>query len=122
MSDASYDELLVAPDSVRPGLIEQVHHEISHHLAGRPARIRIKANSVVDESVIDALYLASRAGVPVELLVRGICGLRPGVPGVSDNIEVRSIVGRFLEHSRVCRFHHGGEELPLGHAVQLGVL
>ena len=107
--NASYDELLVAPDSVRPGLIEQVHHEISHHLAGRPARIRIKANSVVDESVIDALYLASNAGVPVEMLVRGTCALRPGVPGLSENITVRSVLGRFLEHSRVFWFENGGD-------------
>ena len=107
--NASYDELLVAPDSVRPGLVEQVHHEISHHLAGRPARIRIKANSVVDEAVIDALYLASGAGVPVEMLVRGICALRPGVPGLSENITVRSVLGRFLEHSRVFWFENGGD-------------
>ncbi|MEQ4498604.1 RNA degradosome polyphosphate kinase, partial [Nocardioides kribbensis] len=107
--NASYDELLVAPDSVRLGLVEQIHQEISHHLAGRPARIRLKANSVVDEAVIDALYLASQAGVPVQLLVRGICSLRPGVPGLSENIEVRSVLGRFLEHSRVFRFENGGE-------------
>lgn len=107
--NASYDELLVAPDSVRLGLVEQIHQEISHHLAGRPARIRLKANSVVDEAVIDALYLASQAGVPVQLLVRGICSLRPGVPGLSENVEVRSVLGRFLEHSRVFRFENGGE-------------
>ena len=107
--NASYAELLVAPDSVRSGLVEAVHEEIAHHRAGRPARIRLKANSVVDEAVIDALYLASREGVPVELLVRGICALRPGVPGLSDNIRVRSILGRFLEHSRIFWFENGGE-------------
>jgi polyphosphate kinase len=107
--NASYDQLLVAPDSVRDGLVEQIHGEISHHLAGRPARIRLKANSVVDESVIDALYLASQAGVRVELLVRGICALRPGVPGLSETVEVRSILGRFLEHSRIFWFENGGE-------------
>lgn len=105
----SYDELLVAPDSVRTGLVEQIHREIAHHAAGRPARIRLKANSVVDEAVIDALYLASQAGVPVQLLVRGICALRPGVPGLSETVEVRSVLGRFLEHSRVFWFENGGE-------------
>ena len=107
--NASYAELLVAPDSVRSGLVEQVHTEIAHHKAGRPARIRLKANSVVDEALIDSLYLASREGVPVELLVRGICALRPGVPGLSDNITVRSVLGRFLEHSRIFWFENGGD-------------
>src|SRR4051794_26656968 len=107
--NASYDELLVAPDSVRSGLVDQIHREIGHHQAGRPARIRLKANSVVDEAVIDALYLASQAGVPVQLLVRGICALRPCVPGLSETIVVRSVLGRFLEHSRVFWFENGGE-------------
>jgi len=104
-----YDELLVAPDSVRSGLLEQIAAEVAHHRAGRPARIRMKANAIVDEAIIDALYLASQAGVPVELLVRGICALRPGVPGLSDNITVRSVLGRFLEHSRVYWFDNGGD-------------
>jgi polyphosphate kinase len=107
--NASYDQLLVAPDSVRDGLIDAIHQEINHHREGRPARIRIKANSIVDEAVVDALYLASQEGVPVQLLVRGICALRPGVPGLSETIEVRSILGRFLEHSRVFSFENGGE-------------
>ena len=107
--NASYAELLVAPDSVRSGLVEQVHAEIAHHKAGRPARIRLKANSVVDEALIDSLYLTSREGVPVKLLVRGICALRPGVPGLSDNITVRSVLGRFLEHSRIFWFENGGD-------------
>ncbi|MCW2776255.1 MAG: Polyphosphate kinase [Nocardioides sp.] len=107
--NAQYNELLVAPDSVRTGLVEQIHREIAHLREGRSARIRIKANSVVDEGVIDALYLASQAGVPIQMLVRGICSLRPGVPGLSETIEVRSILGRFLEHSRVFWFQNGGE-------------
>ena len=105
----SYDQLLVAPDSVRDGLIDQIHREVTHHRQGLPARIRIKANSIVDEATIDALYLASQEGVPVQLIVRGICALRPGVPGLSESIEVRSILGRFLEHSRIFWFENGGE-------------
>jgi len=102
--NTTYDGLLVAPDSVRDGLITQIHAEVANHQAGRPAGIRIKANSVVDEAIIDALYLASQAGVPVDLLIRGICAVRPGVPGLSETIQVRSILGRFLEHSRVFWF------------------
>ncbi|HET7735937.1 MAG TPA: RNA degradosome polyphosphate kinase [Nocardioidaceae bacterium] len=105
----AYDHLLVAPDSVRVGLLERIDREIDHHRQGRPARIRIKANSIVDEGVVDALYAASRAGVPVQLLTRGICALRPGVAGLSETIEVRSILGRFLEHSRIFWFENGGE-------------
>jgi polyphosphate kinase len=105
----SYDSLLVAPDSVRDGLIERIHREVQHYQAGRPAGIRFKANSIVDEGVIDSLYLASQAGVPVELLIRGICSLRPGVPGLSETVHARSILGRFLEHSRVFRFVNGGD-------------
>ena len=107
--NATYDELLVAPDSIRTGLVERIHREIAHLQAGRPAGIRLKANSLVDEAVIDALYLASQAGVPVQLLVRGICALRPGVPGLSETVAVRSVLGRFLEHSRVFWFDNGGE-------------
>ncbi len=107
--NASYEHLLVAPDSVRSGLVEQIHAEIAHHAAGRESGIRLKANSVVDEGIIDALYLASQEGVKVELLVRGICALRPGVPGLSENISVRSILGRFLEHSRIAWFANGGD-------------
>ncbi|MBA3781874.1 MAG: RNA degradosome polyphosphate kinase [Nocardioides sp.] len=107
--NATYNTLLVAPHNVRTGLVDQIRQEIAHHQAGRPARIRFKANSIVDEAVMDALYLASQAGVPVQLLVRGICALRPGVPGLSETIEVRSVLGRFLEHSRVFWFENGGE-------------
>ncbi len=107
--NAQYEQLLVAPDSVRSGLVEQIMGEVRHHQAGLPARIRIKANSIVDEAMIDALYLASQTGVPVELLVRGICSLRPGVPGLSEHITVRSVLGRFLEHSRVFWFENAGD-------------
>jgi len=107
--NASYDELLVAPDHVRSGLLERVHREIEHQRAGRPARIRMKMNSLVDEHVIDALYVAASEGVHIQLITRAICALRPGVPGLSEAIEVRSILGRFLEHSRVYWFDNGGE-------------
>src|SRR4051794_5840384 len=106
---ASYDELLVAPDSVRTGLIEQIENEVAHHKEGKPARIRIKANSIVDEALIDALYGASQAGVPVDLLIRGICAVRPGVKGLSETIRVRSVLGRYLEHSRIMYFENGDE-------------
>ncbi len=112
-----YQTLLVAPHSVRTGLIERIRAEVDHHRAGRPARIRLKLNSLVDEACIDALYEASRAGVPVDVLTRGICALRPGVPGLSETVRVRSILGRFLEHSRVFSFAGGGEpEVWIGSA------
>jgi polyphosphate kinase len=114
---AGYRRILVAPQSVRRGLVERIDREVQHHLAGRPARVRIKVNSLVDEALCDALYRASQAGVPVELWIRGICTLRPGVPGLSENIQVRSILGRFLEHSRVFWFENGGEpEVWIGSA------
>lgn len=106
--NTDYSRLLVAPHSIRAGLIERVEREIEHHKAGREARIRFKCNSIVDEKVIDSLYRASQAGVPVDVLVRGICALRPGVPGLSETIRVRSILGRFLEHSRIYEFANGG--------------
>lgn len=100
----NYRNLLVAPHSVRSGIIERIQRETELAGQGQDARIRMKANAIVDEEVIDALYRASQAGVPVQIVVRGICGLRPGVPGMSENIEVRSILGRFLEHSRIMHF------------------
>lgn len=104
-----YKALLVAPHSVRTGLIERIEREIANKKIGKDARIRFKCNSLVDEAIIDALYRASSAGVPVEILVRGICALRPGVPGMSENIKVRSILGRFLEHSRAFEFLNDGD-------------
>ncbi|PWW55373.1 RNA degradosome polyphosphate kinase [Actinokineospora spheciospongiae] len=99
-----YRSLLVAPYGVRRGIVERIEDEIEHRRAGRRAGVRIKVNSLVDEGVIDALYRASQAGVEVDVVVRGICALKPGIPGLSDNIRVRSILGRFLEHSRVFVF------------------
>ncbi|MGP4053558.1 RNA degradosome polyphosphate kinase [Mycobacterium sp. 4D054] len=100
----SYRNLLVAPYGVRKGIIERIEREIAATRDGADGRIRLKANALVDEQVIDALYRASQAGVRVEVVVRGICALRPGVPGFSENITVRSILGRFLEHSRIIHF------------------
>ena len=103
-----YRNLLVAPHSIRSGIVARIEREIEHQRAGRGGLVRLKMNSIVDEGVIDALYRASRAGVTVDVTVRGICALRAGVPGLSENITVRSIVGRFLEHSRIFYFRNGG--------------
>jgi polyphosphate kinase len=100
----TYRNLLVAPYGVRKGIIERIDREIEATRRGADGRIRLKANALVDEQVIDALYRASRAGVRVEVVVRGICALRPGAAGYSENITVRSILGRFLEHSRIFHF------------------
>jgi polyphosphate kinase len=105
----AYRRLLVAPRSLRSGLIDRVEREIANHEQGLPAQVRFKVNSIVDEALIDALYRASQAGVPVDVVVRGICAIRPGVPGLSENIRVRSILGRFLEHSRIFWFGGGGD-------------
>ena len=107
--DSSFKALLVSPNGVRDGLTARVHREIEHHRAGKPALIRVKVNSLVDEQIVDTLYEASQAGVPVEVLVRGMCALRPGVPGLSENIKVRSVLGRYLEHSRIFSFAGGGD-------------
>ncbi|MBZ4488130.1 RNA degradosome polyphosphate kinase [Microbacterium sp. cx-55] len=106
--EKKFKRLLVAPLHLRKGLLRLIDRERRHALDGRPAGIRIKVNSMVDEQIIDALYRASQAGVPVEVWVRGICSIRPGVPGMSENITVRSILGRYLEHSRIFAFQNDG--------------
>ena len=101
---SSFHRLLVAPRTVRTGLIQRIRREEDAAKAGKEAWIKIKVNSLVDEKTIDALYRASQAGVKIDIVERGICALKPGVPGMSDNIRVRSILGRFLEHSRIYAF------------------
>lgn len=113
----SYHALLVAPVGLRQGFRALVEREMEHAKAGRPARMIIKNNAVADQGMIKALYRASQAGVPIDLIVRGVCCLRPGIPGISDRIRVRSIVGRFLEHSRIYYFENGGApEVYIGSA------
>ncbi|WP_241038443.1 RNA degradosome polyphosphate kinase [Blastococcus litoris] len=106
----NYRMLMVAPHGIRSGLLEKIRREARNAAEGKRSGIRFKLNSLVDERIIDGLYEASAAGVPVELFIRGICSLRPGVPGLSETIQVRSIVGRFLEHSRVMSFLNDGDE------------
>jgi polyphosphate kinase len=110
----AYRRLLVAPHGVRAGIVERVELQMKRAAEGQPTLIQMKVNSLVDEEVIDALYRASQAGVRVDLLIRSICSLRPGVPGLSENIRVRSILGRFLEHSRIFRFGDDPAGLPEG--------
>lgn len=109
--EKKFRRLLVAPLHLRKGLLKRINAERMHAEAGKPARVRIKVNSMVDEAIIDALYRASQAGVVVEVWVRGICSLKPGIPGVSDNITVRSILGRYLEHSRIFSFLNDGDPI-----------
>jgi polyphosphate kinase len=113
---SAYRRLLVAPDGIRSGLVERIDAQAERARAGEPAQIRIKCNAIIDEVIIDALYRASQSGVPVDIWVRGICGVRPGVPGMSDNIRVRSILGRFLEHSRIYAFGTGDGDVYIGSA------
>ena len=105
----TYRRFLVAPEALRAGLLERIEQQVARHAEGKPAGIQVKCNSIIDEAVIDALYRASAAGVPVDLWIRGICAVRPGMPGVSENIRVRSILGRFLEHSRIYAFGGSGD-------------
>jgi polyphosphate kinase len=107
--EATFKSLLVSPVGVREGLTDLIEQEIQLHKAGKKARISMKVNALVDEEIIDSLYRASKAGVPIDILVRGMCALRPGVPGLSETIRVRSILGRYLEHSRIFGFLGGGD-------------
>ncbi|MFM7382674.1 MAG: phospholipase D-like domain-containing protein, partial [Microcystaceae cyanobacterium] len=106
----AYRKLLVAPVNMRDRMVEMIHREAEHCRRGGAGRIVAKMNALVDPPIIRALYEASQAGVKIDLVVRGICCLRPGVEGVSDHIRVISIVGRFLEHSRIFYFHNSGQE------------
>ncbi|MFT4235581.1 MAG: RNA degradosome polyphosphate kinase [Microbacterium sp.] len=115
--ERKFKRLLVAPRYLRKGLLKSIERERQHALDGREAHVRIKVNSMVDEQIIDALYHASIAGVKVDVSVRGICSLRTDLPGVSDNIRVRSVLGRYLEHARIFAFDNGGEpEVFIGSA------
>ena len=116
-----YEDLLVAPVNLRRELTQLIERETEHARAGRPSGIRAKLNAITDGEMVRALYRASQAGVPIDLFVRGMCVVRPGVPGVSESIRVRSIVGRFLEHSRMLAFENGGDrEIFVGSADWMG--
>jgi len=118
---STYSRLLVAPRTLRSGLLEKIDREIEHARNGRPAGIQFKLNSILDESFVAKLYEASQAGVKIELLIRGICAVQPGIKGVSENITVKSILGRFLEHSRIYHFINGGKsEFWIGSADLMG--
>ena len=108
---ARLKQLKHAPFTLHTSIIEWIDFETEQALAGKPARIIAKFNSLTEENIMQALYRASQAGVEIDLIVRGICCLKPGIPGLSDNIRVRSIIGRFLEHTRIYHFHHGGDDL-----------
>ncbi|HEY4268788.1 MAG TPA: RNA degradosome polyphosphate kinase [Galbitalea sp.] len=107
--EKKFKRLLVAPLHMRGGLLKRIRQEAENARSGLPSGIRIKVNAIVDEAIIDALYRASNAGVPIDIVVRGICSLKPGQEGLSENVRVRSILGRYLEHSRVFSFVNGGE-------------
>lgn len=107
---STFSRLLVAPRTLRPGLLERIENEIENSKAGKVSGIQLKLNSLLDEEFIEALYRASQAGVPVDLVIRGISSIKPGVAGLSENIRVRSILGRFLEHSRIYHFKNAGSD------------
>ena len=113
------NKLLQSPFTLHSGLLDKIEREINHAKNGKPAKIIIKVNAVVEEQLIQALYRASQAGVEVKLIVRGICCLRPGIPGASENIEVRSIIGRFLEHERIYLFLNDGNQEVYGSSADL---
>ena len=118
---STYSRLLVAPSTLRSGIIERIDREITNQKAGKPAGIQFKLNSILDEGFVAKLYEASQAGVKIELLVRGICAVQPGIKGVSENITVNSVLGRFLEHSRIFHFTNGGDnEYWIGSADLMG--
>jgi polyphosphate kinase len=118
---STYSRLLVAPRTLRSGLIERIDREIEHAKNGQPAGIQFKLNSILDEGFVAKLYEASQAGVKIDLLIRGICAVQPGIKGVSENIVVKSILGRFLEHSRIYHFVNGGDdEYWIGSADLMG--
>jgi len=108
-TEPGYTSILTSPDGVREGLVERIQREITNKEDGKPAKIRMKLNSLVDEQIIDQLYFASMAGVRIEILVRGMCALKPGIQGLSENIKVVSVLGRYLEHSRVFFFENAGD-------------
>jgi polyphosphate kinase len=107
-------KILQSPFTLHTGMLERIERETENARKGKPARIIAKMNALVEQNVIRALFAASQAGVEIDLIIRGICCLRPGVPGVSENIRVRSIIGRFLEHTRVFYFHNNGKEEIFG--------
>ena len=107
---STYSRLLVAPRNLRTSLLEKIANETAMAKAGRPSGIHIKLNSLLDEEFVDSLYEASQAGVKIDLVVRGISSIKPGIPGLSENIRVRSVLGRFLEHSRIYHFVNGGDD------------
>ena len=108
-TEPAYSSILTSPGGVREGLVERIQREITNKENGKPAKIRLKLNSLVDEQIIDQLYFASMARVPIEVLVRGMCALKPGIEGLSENIKVISVLGRYLEHSRVFFFENAGD-------------
>ena len=118
---STYSRLLVAPSTLRSGIFERIDREIENHKAGKAAGIQLKLNSILDEGFVEKIYQASQAGVKIELLVRGICAVQPGIKGVSENITVKSVLGRFLEHSRILHFVNAGDnEYWIGSADLMG--